>query len=204
MLKRICFISLFFIIVIGCSDKTVEKSDKDIPSDSTQVGMVLGLYDESATDSKQMIHKIKANEAYTPEIYIKNNFPNESSFRLFFLKDYKQCEVFTDDEVKSSYIDIKLKHLEEKSIQVKIPLVEEGLHDFIVIAVRDPDNTLDKEQYVDSTQVYLSRRVSLISGDIKSTDNIIYTPLNSNNNINGQDIYTEPFISLKSENITVA
>lgn len=202
MLKKIFLMLLFFILVTGCSNINVEKdADVNVSNKSTQVGMVLGLYDESATDSKQTIHKIKANEAYTPEIYIKSNFPDEYNYRLFFFKDYEECEVFIDDKTKSSFIDIKLKPSGEKSFQVKLPLVEEGLHDFIIIAVRDPDNTLDKEQYVDPTQVYLSRRVALISGEIKPPKNIDYTLINSNDS---HDIYSEPFISLKNIKVTVA
>lgn len=209
MLKKLAFLFLLFIIVMGCSNKNIDKASiepqktvETVKSNDLE-GMALGLTDETSIDSKQTIHKIKSNNTYSPEIYIKNNFHKEYKYRLFFFKDYKQSEVIKNKH-KVEYVDIKLKAKGEERFSIEIPSIEEGLHDFLVIAVRSPENILNKKQFVDSGQVYLSRRVALISGNNKRSSDVLYSPVIVKQISNLQDIYNEPFVSLVKQNTTVA
>src|SRR5690606_1374551 len=108
--------------------------------------------------------KIKSNNDYSPEIIIKNNYDSSFKFRIFFLVDYKQISVmFKDKPVKT--LDLQVSSRGTEKFEVKLPELQNGLHDFLVILVRDPDNTLEEEKFVPSAQVYMSRRIALIVDD---------------------------------------
>jgi len=126
--------------------------------------IAFGVTDETAINDNQLIHKIKSNNDYSPEIIIKNNYDSSFKFRIFFLVDYKQISVmFKDKPVKT--LDLQVSSRGTEKFEVKLPELQNGLHDFLVILVRDPDNTLEEEKFVPSAQVYMSRRIALIVDD---------------------------------------
>jgi len=193
-----------FLILTGCSSANEvfqESNDKNSSSnkpkdtDNEEFGIGLGFSDETSVDDTQTIHKFQQGYNYTPEVLVENNFPETFNYRLFFFLDYKQIKV-TKNKKESSYINLKLGPKKSEKFHVNLPHVKEGLHDLVVIAIRDPDNYLEKAQYVDSMEISLSRRVALLVGDKSNIPaDIKFNTINSNIPVN-DDVYTEPFISL--------
>lgn len=213
---KIIAISLIFIFIYGCSEKIPSTQSLIIKDDTENVeqpdngnidlnlsniiggnqpGMILGLTDNSSINEKQTIHKIEPGGTYRPNVYIKNNLPKKYTYRIFFFRNYKQEKVIIDKE-NLDYIDLHLESGDDRTLNVQFTSIEEGLNDILIIAVRDPENYLNKLQYIDSSQVYLSRRVALISENDK-IPSIDYFPIIAGN-IDEKEIYTDPFISLKN------
>ncbi|MFT8322386.1 MAG: hypothetical protein ABF649_15940 [Bacillus sp. (in: firmicutes)] len=201
-MKRIIFL-IFIILLTGCSNNdSVYKSNLHYKNSKTliknddpkaPIGMELGFFDESSIDEDQVIHKVDKNEIYSPKISVGNYFQETFKFGLFFLIDYKQIPVITDEKV--SFIDVKLKPDEKRDIDVELPKsdLKQGLHDLIVILVRDPENTLNKNQFVSEDQVYLSRRVALIVEN-GQTSPVNYKAVSSQES---KDIISSPIITKK-------
>lgn len=214
-LSRIPIIIILFtlLFIYGCTFNSEKSTDLNSTSEKVvyngnlsdlqtlneqEETIIFGLTDESSINSKQIIHKIKQDEIYTPNIYIKNNLSEASTYRIFFFKNYIQTEVLINDK-KTYYLDLNLDVGEEESFSVQFLSVEEGLNDILVFAVRDPDNTLENPQYVDSSQVYISRRVALISGNYEKEPVVDYKHISTTAG-KSESFFTDPFITLVGNN----
>ncbi len=61
------------------------------------------------------------------------------------------------------YIDVNIGRNQSKEFRIEVN-VEKGVNDLLILCIRDPDNILDKEQYVPTGTVYLARRAVTIKG----------------------------------------
>lgn len=126
-------------------------------------GTVLGLFDESTIDNKQIFHNIEEGTNYTPTVKITNLYSTSNTYRLFVLLDYQQNDFIIDDK-SNSHLDLHLEPNETKEINIELLDIKKGRHDFLIVCVRDPDNHLDKKQFVPAPNAYISRRTTLVVG----------------------------------------
>lgn len=79
---------MLFIFIYGCDFNNEQSQNLNIPSEkivsnedlsdlqtlnNQENTIVFSLTDDSSINSKQIIHKIKQDEIYTPNVYIKND-----------------------------------------------------------------------------------------------------------------------------------
>jgi hypothetical protein len=181
------FIIFLMLLITSCQNKELSKESVEQKINNNKgnnsVGITLGLTDESAVSNKNFTHIIKENDIYTPNLHLINRFPNKNKYRVFFLVDYRQKEVIYENK-KQNYIDIELNAQEDKRFSVKIEELNKGLHDLLVIVIRNPDSLLSKEEYLPSGSNFLHRRVSLIVNNDLTKPNIAYKPFEINDSLN--------------------
>ncbi len=187
-MRKFIFILLLIAILPSCSSI----SDKQMSS-NVSYSVEYGFYHESGKDSNQLVHKIEEYDEYSPTVFIKNNYPDKYTFRLYCMIDYKLYPLNNNN-----YIDISLASGEEKSFPISLSnKFQQGLHDVIIIIVRDPDNLLEEKQYVSPEFVYFSRRVSLlVSTD--SVPDIKYTIVDVKN-MDKKDRSSTPYITINKD-----
>jgi hypothetical protein len=199
-INLILIVMTFFLF--GCSKEEIS-INKHIPNESgtanekkeeQNFSMGLGVFDDSSKNEDQIIFELEEEETFSPKITISSTFPNTTKYRLWFLLDYKTVPVKYNN-LENSFIDITLKN-EEKNLEVLLPKIENGIHDFIVLAVREPDNLLDEPKYISPTEVYLARRSTITVGEIKQnrTENIKFKHENLLRESNMEDGYSSPYL----------
>lgn len=167
--KKLHLLFVLIAILTGCNvDEMIDNKQTDQKEKEDKVGVSLGLKDESSLNSHQFTHLLNEEATYTPEISIFSNYPEETPYRLFFLLDYKQIPVIFEGETKTS-IDLKIPSYSLQTLDIEVPDISNGLHDFLVILVRNPDVFLKEERYVPFYQVTFYRRVTLIVNKEKSS-----------------------------------
>lgn len=57
---------------------------------------------------------------------------------------------------------------QSKQFNVKFPHLDPGRHDILVLAIRDPDNTLEEKKMIAPENAFLSRRVTVLVDSDKS------------------------------------
>jgi hypothetical protein len=153
---------IFAYIRINDKQKDMEIITSGNSSDN-RVGFILGLTSDNNLSPINFTHLVSNGDSYVAEVYIYNKFPIKNMYRLFFVLDYKQTEVFLKNE-KINYLDITLDPYSEKRFTIKMPAIKSGLHDFIIWGVRNPNDNLVKKEFVPPTLLNIHRRVTLISG----------------------------------------
>lgn len=190
-MKLICHVVLVLLICIS-TVACAKSFDKKIFIDQVYSSS-LGMTEESSVDRTQVLYKLLNNSTFTPTISVDNYYPSAYTYRLLFLLDYSQVRVkYNGHEVE--YIDLNLNPNESTEIIIEVPTIQSGRHDFVVTAIRDPDNTLENEQLVYPDQVYLSRRSTIIVNE-DSIPNIRYTEVVATNIENKTPV---PFINSSS------
>lgn len=206
-------ILLFFLALfglVGCSKPKEVISEQKVnvepkkminsnTSEKIPFTMEFSLLDESSIDENQIIYKLNENEKFTPSITLKNGFPNPTKYRLFFLLNYIQTPVKYNNE-NVNFIDVNLKENENINFDVDIEQIPNGLNDLVVFAVRDPDNLLDKDQYVSASQVYMARRAEIIVNNELMPREVKYTDVNVYKSKEETEGATIPFVTIDSKN----
>ncbi|WP_417899802.1 hypothetical protein ABN702_05820 [Bacillus haimaensis] len=156
--KLLSFVLLLFLFYIIYNP--ILQVDNNV-IDQTEYGTLLRFYDnEHSLSSLQLTHNITDEEEYNPNIEIGNYFPDKGLYRLYFFLDYKQIDVEVDDERKR-FVEVWIEPFQTKSMNFRIPSINVGRHDLIIIASRDPE-VLDQDQYISSSLHYIVRRTTLI------------------------------------------
>lgn len=197
-MKKFIYIVLCSLFLVSCSNTDETKDNikmlRNVETSTLNNSVELGLTHQSGFSSNQLVHYIEAGEDYEPTIFIKNGYPEHYLFRLFILLDYKQHSI----EKNISYEDIELSPNESVSFSIDIKKLSKGLHDFIVLLVRDPDNILDEPKYINPEIVYYSRRVSLVVGDSNSAPETKYESIQGASI--AKDLYSStPFLTSNIE-----
>ncbi|MDT0163601.1 hypothetical protein [Bacillus sp. AG4(2022)] len=192
VIKFSVIISVFLVIFL-ISIVTPRNVETDVVEDKSY-GFGLSLVDETSTDENQIIYKLKGGQStFSPTVSVSNNFNKPYTYRIFTFLDYMQKNVKYNNQQVSN-IDISLDKHESKEITFDLN-IPEGANDLLVICVRDPNNILDKEQYISSGNVYLARRAVILNGEDKNINKIGFSTVNPYLKTNSSEVITAPFVT---------
>ncbi|MGN7942162.1 hypothetical protein [Virgibacillus sp. 6R] len=206
MKKRlyILLILFFTIIMVGCNkDATVKEVSSKVKKD-VSIGTTLGLNDETAVSQLNETFHIKKGNEFNPSINLHNRDTKSNSFRLYFMLDYNESTIIYNNK-ELTFIDIKLDPFEEKTIDIELEDLSNGLHDFIVLSVRNPDKLLLEKKFFPPGHFNLAKRTTLIVGGSDSppkVDYINYKAFDSSEEMPAI-LTTKPSKSLENEGITI-
>lgn len=151
------------------------------------VGTSIGLVDETAQTKTNFTHRLKSSAEYSPEIKIINHYPEKMEYRLFFLLDYKQTNVnYSNKEI--NYLDIEVEPKDEKNLTIKLSNIPDGLHDFIVVSVRNPNSYLTEQQLIPPPRTFIHRRVTLLVGENENPPNVKFEEITNDSNVKFEKI----------------
>ena len=173
------------MLLIGCKAEFAKNEDN--PKLKTQgtkevLGTSIGLVDETAQTRTNFTHRLKSSTEYSPEIKIINHYPEKMEYRLFFLLDYKQTKVnYNNAEI--NYMDIEVEPKNEKKFTIKLSDIPDGLHDFIVISVRNPNNYLTDQQLIPPPRTFIHRRVTILVGENENPPNVKFEEITNDSNV---------------------
>ncbi|MGI2295652.1 hypothetical protein [Paenibacillus sp. GXUN7292] len=103
-------------------------------------------------------------------------------YRIFIFLNYKMLPIIFEDK-SNLYIDITLNPYSKEEIPINYQMYPPALHDLVVIAVRDTDNTLSKKDYVPEGEfVKWSRRT--VNGVNQDIPDIQYKSIDITNHCN--------------------
>lgn len=156
MLKK-SIILLVIVVLVGCSSK----NEKANSSSLDVVSMGLGMTDETSLNEKQFTYILRSNQDFTPAIEIVNDFPHKNTYKMYVLLDSKKID-FIYNQTKMKDIDVDLNAGERRKFNIKIPKVQDGIHDLVVFLVRNENKSLTKPEYVPPEEKYVVRRSKLI------------------------------------------
>lgn len=197
----IILIVLMMIIVTGCGlnkqANGISKKAGDTINKSYE-GAMIGLTDESSITDDQLVYKISNKEAFSPTITIGNLYKSNNRYRLLFLLDYKQTKVLYDNK-EQKVINIDLPPKSQKKIEIKVPNLEDGSHDFLLLVIRDPDTILKVNKYIPPEEVFMKRRAIIIVNKEKEKQ-INYNMVNSTLNKNTDELNKNAFNAFISLN----
>ena len=167
-MKRQMISVVLLILLSSCSFQTekenqTEDANKIQGTSENQVSFTLGLFDETATSQLNITHEINNNDNYTPKIVIHNRNSYEDNYRILVLLDYKQIEYQSKGETVE-FLDINAKPNEQINLDISIPSIKPGLHDLLIVCIREPNKSLAKEAFIPPEVFYLSKRTNLLVG----------------------------------------
>jgi hypothetical protein len=139
---------------------------------------------------------IQANEKYTPDITIKNYYPEKYLFRIFFLLDYEQVEVLHNGEFKT-YIDMDLQSNSEESFQIEIPNMKNGLHDMVAIAVIEPDIPLDEKELSPAVSILMKRTPVIVANE--TIPSISYNEMDKLSTVRSEEFFVSNYPSVERQ-----
>jgi hypothetical protein len=191
-----------------CAEISPDEIDdwENIKRDFTS-GLAVGFIPEDLSIPRKIAHEtywVNSNEQLSFDwlFWYPDGNKTSATLRLFALLDERQLEGALPES--GFYNDINLERGTDLSIKVKIPPLEPGVHDFIVVAIPYPEN--DPNVY--GTTVVVYRRITLIArpvpapfrdtsftsliaeGSIKNGDPMISLELTLKDN--GTDVWNWP------------
>ncbi|MCU1808272.1 hypothetical protein NVV31_23150 [Cytobacillus firmus] len=129
-----------------------------------ETGIILGYFDkEHSLTNNQLTHVISNVNHYKPQIEITNNFPDKSTYSLYFYLDYEQIAIEFGKKNKS-WLELEIGPYETKKLNIGLPDIKNGRHDFIVIASRDSEINETTNPYLNN----IARKTTII----KSKDSV--------------------------------
>lgn len=131
-------------------------------------GSALGVTLEHQKNTRNIYHFIHANEIYSPNVTIRNGYSDELLYRIYFLLNYEQIEVYYEGQIYSS-IDLQLSPYSEKSINIEVPNTSMGNHELIVIAVIDPETPVYDKSIPEVLSILMTRMLIIVEEDIEIT-----------------------------------
>jgi uncharacterized protein YcfL len=165
-MKKIVIIIFCSLFLFGCKEKEVVNEIKAEPLKMQEtVGTSLGLMSEKALTNSNYTHKLESSSVYSPDVKVINHYPEEMHYRLFFLLDYKQIGIDTKGQQGVKYVDLVVEPKSEEKFTFNISNIPDGLHDFIIICIREPNKYITKEEYIPPPKLYLHRRVTILVGN---------------------------------------
>ncbi|MFE7083407.1 hypothetical protein [Priestia megaterium] len=150
-------------------------------TNDTSIGTMLGLTDNTAVSHFNETFHLENGGSFKPTIDLYNKDIKNNKFRLLFILDYKSADVIYNSKTKS-YIDLELKPNETKKLNITVPDLPDGIHDFIIFSIRRPDDLLTKDKYFPPGHFNLFKRATLVVGNSQSTEKVNYTQVNTINN----------------------
>lgn len=178
--NRLFKIIVYFLLIVSltaCNNgeplETKETLTPFGPSSEDSFTIGLGVTSGKALSDNYFTYSIKSSEVFTPEITIVNDTPNENSFSLIFLLDYKQIPVITN-KIEKYIVEKKLKPVTSEKFQISLPELTVGRHDLLVLATRESED-------INSDSIYMYRRGTLIVDKDKDVE-IPLNILESNKN----------------------
>jgi hypothetical protein len=176
------FISINLFIIIVTILILIFNIDDELKSQqSTYYESSMSITTSEQRKNKSPNQIVGMHDKYTPDITIRNNYPDSYLYRIFFLLDYKHTEVLYSGQLKK-YIDINLKPYSEESFKIQVPHMKEGLHDMVAVAIRDPDIPRN-EKSVSPQLSTLMKRTPVIVGNEKEPS-ILYSEVDRQSAIN--------------------
>lgn len=150
-MKKTIVAIMFLLLLSACS---INNKTQFTPFEGAGNTIGLGLSDKS---SHRFFNFNIQGTKFTPTIQIVNDYSFKNEFTLLFLVDYKQISI-VHNNVSKNKIEISVNEHSKQEFDITLPQLEPGLHDFMVISLRNPD--LDSE--TKNEGIFLSRRASLI------------------------------------------
>ena len=168
MFKNIHILILCFLIILtGCTNSGVKETNTNTTSKKPIIppnseGFVF-KYNLENYETSEVNHYISNNESYKASIEIINYFSRITSFRVYFFLNSELIGVKHNNKVVKflNYNSIKPEESLKKGFE--IPNLKKGINDFVVVYVRNPDQTLDKEDYKEF--INFGKKFTIISGD---------------------------------------
>lgn len=186
------------ILLAGCRDVSSTTSFS-VKTNNDVTGSGFSLVDESALSEKQLVHKLKKNETYSPKLTIINGLEQSDNYKIFFLLDYERISVYYEGQAKKQ-IDLTLPANSEANFEVEIPNIEEGIHDFVVLVVKQSDRHLNESFYVPPEEIHMKRRTTVVVGKEEQKETVYKEMTNvTQRSVLELNSVFNPFISLLPE-----
>ncbi|MBH0167170.1 hypothetical protein IHV12_19785 [Fictibacillus sp. 7GRE50] len=197
------FLKTFIICLIllsGCDEKRLNFSEKannkienNLKASAETVSMGIEIDDESKLNEDRKSFLI-TNKKFSPNIKITNEFPHKNTYSIMFLLNYKQIPMSHNNDEKL-VIKETIDARSAKEINIKVPVIETGTHEFLVLVVRESERHLSKKQYIPSEMVNLYLRGTLIVNGSNTLPNLnlVEKEVDSTNSMpEGTVFITEP------------
>jgi len=163
-MKKWAILLLLTVLISSCS--SVDASLNKKPTKTVhRIG--LEMREKHALFDRGFTFQLKEKEAFVPEIKLVNEVPEESTYELLFLLDYKQIAVKHNGDFKKA-VRVETAAQSTETVPVEIPDLPPGRHDLLVISARNPQNHLTSNEFVNGMKSNLYRRVTVIVGEDKA------------------------------------
>lgn len=131
------------------------------------LGTTVGIYNVNGNIEKTKQYHIKAGQDFKKFISLGNLISEDRVYKLIMLVDYKQHSFSVDDNAPSEEYNFKIGAGKTLEIPIKITDLDSGMHDIVVIMVKNPNNKSLDEEYRKKTDLshLIIERFNVIVGD---------------------------------------
>ncbi|PFR44924.1 hypothetical protein [Bacillus thuringiensis] len=177
-INNIVLILIVFVSLMGCnsgksnSSPTSKNSDGNT-SNQDLVGTDFKMGPKGDINSSKRLFKTNDGK-FTSTVNITSKFQENVTYRLIVLLDYEKAEFKIEGESeKKAHADVSISANQEKTFNIELTDIKQGLHDVIAVLIREPNKFLTEDRYIPSDQFYVFQRFQIKYGNegvIKNLD----------------------------------
>ncbi len=127
------------------------------------------MMEKHALFNRGFTFQLNEGDPFQPSIEIRNEMPEASMFELYFLLDYKQIAVSYEGKPQKR-IRMETAANSSGKLQVELSGLPSGRHEFLLVAVRNPDKPLMSDQLISPMETHFYRRATLLIGSDKAKE----------------------------------
>ena len=151
-----------------------------LPISSEIANVSTALLNESGKVEDDTIYYINSNEQFQKFINVGNFVDFKRDYKILTFIDYEKEEFYVDDKLVNDF-DFILDKQEDIQIPVKLPKLDEGLHDVIFAIIKEPNDDLDDEYRCATEETHTIYIRFNIVVENEEHDEINFTELTYNN-----------------------
>lgn len=181
-INNIFLILIVFVALTGCNSEKLNSSPASknskvtVNSDGNTsnqdlVGTDFKMGPKGDINSSKRLFKTKDGK-FTSTVNITSRFQENVTYRLIVLLDYEKTEFKIEGESeKKSYADVSISANQEKTFNIELTDIKQGLHDVITVLIREPNKFLTEDRYIPSDQFYVFQRFQIKNGNENAINN---------------------------------
>ncbi|GGJ16096.1 hypothetical protein [Paenibacillus hunanensis] len=154
-------------------------ADRDnLPMATQGSGTTVGIYNVNGKIEETRQYHIKNGAAFKKFISLGNLISADRIYKMIVLVDYKQTKFGVDGNHASIDYTFQMKAGQTLEIPIELKGLKPGMHDVLVVMVKNPDNKSLDEDYRKKTDLnhLITERFNVIVGDsTKPSADVNYT-----------------------------